>query len=304
MSINYSIIIPHHNIPELLDRCLRSIPKRDDVQIVVVDDCSDIKYQHHIKEIEQKYRHVQFVYNKIGGGGGRARNTGLSYAVGKYILFADADDFFNDCINDIFDEYKSEVVDLVFFKGNSVDTNSFIPAHRADHLNYYIDEYLNGKDPAGNLLRYKFGEPWARMVKASVIFENEVRFDETPIHNDTTYAYLVGHYGKSMEVDNRPLYCVTVRSGSVSVRSDNERIKIRISVFSRAEIFFKEHGISMEVTEHYIQLARLLAHGDLALFKDCCRIISSFGISLFIVYCRAFKTFIQVSINKIQTYLD
>ena len=39
--INYSIIIPHRNIPKLLQRCLGYIPYRDDVQIIVVDDNSD-----------------------------------------------------------------------------------------------------------------------------------------------------------------------------------------------------------------------------------------------------------------------
>lgn len=40
MQINYSIIIPHYGIPELLGRCLRSIPERDDIQVIVVDDNS------------------------------------------------------------------------------------------------------------------------------------------------------------------------------------------------------------------------------------------------------------------------
>ena len=40
-SINYSIIIPHKNSPLLLERCLESIPIRDDLQIIIVDDNSD-----------------------------------------------------------------------------------------------------------------------------------------------------------------------------------------------------------------------------------------------------------------------
>ena len=39
--INYTVIIPHKNIPELLQRCLDSIPERDDIQVIVVDDNSD-----------------------------------------------------------------------------------------------------------------------------------------------------------------------------------------------------------------------------------------------------------------------
>lgn len=38
--IVYSIIIPHKNIPDLLRRCLDSIPQRPDIQIIVVDDNS------------------------------------------------------------------------------------------------------------------------------------------------------------------------------------------------------------------------------------------------------------------------
>lgn len=37
---NYTIIIPHYNIPSLLERCISSIPQRNDIQIIVIDDCS------------------------------------------------------------------------------------------------------------------------------------------------------------------------------------------------------------------------------------------------------------------------
>ena len=38
--MNYTIIIPHKNIPNLLERLLNSIPCRDDLEIIVVDDNS------------------------------------------------------------------------------------------------------------------------------------------------------------------------------------------------------------------------------------------------------------------------
>ena len=36
----FSIIIPHKDIPDLLMRCLRSIPVSEDIQVIVVDDNS------------------------------------------------------------------------------------------------------------------------------------------------------------------------------------------------------------------------------------------------------------------------
>ena len=40
MDVKYSIIIPHYNNPELLMRCLKSIPVSEDIQVIVVDDNS------------------------------------------------------------------------------------------------------------------------------------------------------------------------------------------------------------------------------------------------------------------------
>ena len=37
---SFSIIIPHKDIPNLLMRCLRSIPVSEDIQVIVVDDNS------------------------------------------------------------------------------------------------------------------------------------------------------------------------------------------------------------------------------------------------------------------------
>ena len=39
--IDYSIIIPSKNLPDLLQRALDSIPRRDGIQVIVVDDASD-----------------------------------------------------------------------------------------------------------------------------------------------------------------------------------------------------------------------------------------------------------------------
>ena len=43
MQYRYTIIIPHYNIIDLLGRALSSIPDREDIQIIVVDDNSGIK---------------------------------------------------------------------------------------------------------------------------------------------------------------------------------------------------------------------------------------------------------------------
>ena len=279
MVINYTIIIPHHNIPILLQRCLKSISRRDDVQIIVVDDCSDGCYDNELNKVKEEYPQVTFIMNAKCGGGGVARNIGLEQAKGKYVIFADADDFFNECFEEVLNDYCNTDYDLIFFKGNSVDTDTFEPAKRADHLNSFVDQYLSGKDQEGLLLRYKFGEPWARFVKASIIKDHAIRFDETLIHNDTTFSYLVGFYGKSIHVDSRELYCVTVRKGSVSRLISEDRILTRIDVYGRAFLFFEKNNIRIEQIRHFEELLILLFHIRISLFKKGIKVLRKQGYS-------------------------
>ena len=256
-SITYSIIIPHKNIPKLLKRCLDSIPKRDDTEIIVVDDNSDRNIVDFNSFPGYDREDVHLVFDTVGGGGGHARNIGLSHAKGKWVMFVDADDFFNYCINDVLNEYKDSPSDITFFKANSVDSDSYEPRQRAVHLNCFIDSFLN-KEPLAELsLRYLFGEPWCRLIRRSLIEDNQISFEETSIHNDTAFAYKVGYAANKISVDKRCIYTLTYRSNSVSVSISETKKLERIQVFCRAKRFFMEKGIEIEplLNEPYRQLA-------------------------------------------------
>lgn len=94
VNILYSIIIPHYNVPELLQRCLNSIPNLPSFQIIIVDDCSDGKIVDFRCFPGMERENVKCIFLKEKHGAGFARNLGLRYACGKWVLFADADDFF------------------------------------------------------------------------------------------------------------------------------------------------------------------------------------------------------------------
>ena len=52
---NLSIIIPHYNTPDLLQKLIDSIPHIEDIQIIVVDDRSD-KNLEKLSEVQEKYK--------------------------------------------------------------------------------------------------------------------------------------------------------------------------------------------------------------------------------------------------------
>lgn len=273
----YTIIIPHNNIPSLLKRLLQSIPKRTDLQVIVIDDCSTTGLKE-INILKEEYDWVEWYSTVRPSGGGKARNIGLEKSKGKYIIFADADDFFTSNLNQILTEYAIREFDIAFFKGSSVDTDTYHPSNRADHLNKYIEDYLNKKDPMGLKLRYKFGEPWCKIIRRDLILNHKITFDETLIHNDTTFSYLTGFFAEKVIVSTGILYCVTTREGSVSKAVSDDRILTRINVFGNAELFFIKNKIPIQIENHYLQLLNLLYHRRFSLLKECVSILNQLGL--------------------------
>lgn len=274
---HYSIIIPHFNIPNLLRRCLWSIPKRKDTQIIVVDDNSSEDSVCQLHKLEVEYPYVEFVYSEENGGGGKARNIGLSRANGKYALFADADDFFNYCINDILDEYRDTDYDMVFFNASHIDTNTYLPTTRTSTLQYALKMYEKTGDYA--FLKYLFGEPWCKLVRKEIIDKNNITFEEIIVHNDTKFSYMVGYYAQKVKFDNRAIYCLADRSGSVSKGLVDEKLLIRTRVFAEKNRFLADHNIpifdGLMITPFIIFMDRR----DMKQMKKCFKIAEGFSFS-------------------------
>ena len=85
-----TIIIPHHNIPDLLRKLLASIPKRNSIQIIVVDD-HYTEYVDQLNAVIQSAddRNLEFYHNDAARNSpGTCRNIGLDHArgSGSYLL--------------------------------------------------------------------------------------------------------------------------------------------------------------------------------------------------------------------------
>lgn len=117
----YSIIVPHYNDLDNLNKLLLSIPERDDIQIIIIDDRSQIAGEK-IAEVCKGHSNVILKWNKDGKkGAGACRNIGIKHAAGEWLLFADADDTF---VKDAFkhlDESVHQEADLYFFSPVSIE---------------------------------------------------------------------------------------------------------------------------------------------------------------------------------------
>ncbi len=242
MCYNYSIIIPHHNIPRLLCRCLSSIPRRKDIQIIVVDDNSstDIVDFNTFPGLDDPL--VEVYFTKEGKGAGYARNIGLQHAKGKWLLFADADDYFLDNAFELCDKHLNSNYDIVYFCADSVNSDTGERVDRYKIYNKYIDACDNVSSKVINMLKFRHDVPWGKMIRHSLVVDNRLKFGETRFCNDTLFSTLIALKATLIYAEKTQLYCVTERIGSLITSTTLDAYYIRYEVILKKNKLLRENG--------------------------------------------------------------
>jgi len=235
--INYSIIIPHKNIPELLQRCLNSIPRRDDVQIIVVDDNSDsnkVDFEH-FPGLGNPC--MEIVFTKEGKGAGYARNVGLTKAIGKWLLFADADDYYTDGFLKCLDKYMDSSYDLIYFGMHGIDAKTKQKNRFDRYYQKRMYDTINNKNYDAYI--YTSTSPCAKIIKLSLVRENGIVFDETMVFNDVMFSIKTAYYAKNIFFDEHRIYTYELGHSSLtSIRTPKTNFE-RLYVFVQVNVFLR-----------------------------------------------------------------
>lgn len=202
----YSFIIPHRNTPVLLLRLLDSIPQRDDIEIIIVDDNSDVDLVdfNHFPGIGRK--HTKVIFNKEPDrGAGYARNLGLEVAIGEWLLFADADDYYDSGnLNEMLDRFENDTItDIVYLNAKRFDEFHCFQPYFIDRL---IKNYLAKERYSEMYLRYSIWTPWTRMVRHQLVIDHNIKFEEVPAANDKNFCLECSRYASVIGVEDSFIY--------------------------------------------------------------------------------------------------
>lgn len=233
-----SIIIPHHNSSSLLKRLLKSIPISLNAQIIVVDDDSK---EDEYKLVENLRSELEFeLYKNEGRTAGGARNTGLKYAVGDWLIFADADDFFTKDMFALVASHIKSDIDVIFFNVNSQISETGKRAHRDAHIKSLIMKYKETSDE--RYLRCMYLVPWGKMYRRSFVEEKGIRYEERIAGNDMLFAVRTGVEADKIEIDERELYVCTVSEGSITTTVTKERHEAKLQATLKTNNYLRAHG--------------------------------------------------------------
>jgi len=273
--INYTIIIPHKNTPELLRRCLDSIPCREDIQIIVVDDNSMLE------DIDLKTFSglngscVKIFFGKEGKGAGHARNMGLKEAVGNWVLFADADDYFSDGFLQHLDKYKDSNYDLIFFRSARESTKD---EEKKSIISKYDKLIMQERNIEAYI--YTASVAWGKMIKLSLIKENNILFDETMVANDKMFSIKVSHCAKDIHFDDQQIYTYVPSNSFLTRLKTNEANFNRFDVYVRINSFLTSISKKKYRINLIVPLKRLMDVQNMTYFWSGIRLMKQHNISL------------------------
>ncbi|WP_225369762.1 glycosyltransferase family 2 protein [Methanobrevibacter arboriphilus] len=88
MCTKISVIIPVYNVEKYLEQCLDSVINQslEDIEVICINDGSTDNSLEILDEYAKKDNRIKII-NKKNEGLGVARNIGMDYAKGKYIIF-------------------------------------------------------------------------------------------------------------------------------------------------------------------------------------------------------------------------
>lgn len=103
-----SIIIGVYNQEELIIRALDSIPRRNDIEVLICDDASTDNTLENIKKYQKDHKelNIRIMNNPVNKGFGVTKNILYDNALGEYISQLDSDDY-------LYTETFNKIIDLI-----------------------------------------------------------------------------------------------------------------------------------------------------------------------------------------------
>lgn len=211
----FSVIIPVYNSEDTIADTLNSLIQQTlrNIEIICINDGSIDSTAKILEDFKNTDPRI-IVLTQENLCAGSARNRGLDISKGKYLLFADSDDYFEvDCLQNFYNYCENEHLDFCIckLKLQSVKTGKIFDCRyniREDVLK--MEKIFTCKDIHKDRFRAIMGWAVDKVFKADFIKKNSIRFKETRIHNDLNFVYTAFLKASRIGVLSEQLVCKTV----------------------------------------------------------------------------------------------
>lgn len=214
-----SVILPCYNKEKEIRECIESLLKQtlplSMLEFIFVDDASSDETCKIIREYEKIYpENILLVECEKNGHPGAARNIGLQYATGEYIVFVDSDDKVSE--NMIQKLYEK----IALYQCDMASCGYYIYRDGGEKKPYVTEEHLYLLQCAEEKKRYILEQGcrnsvWAKIYRKSFLEKNNLCFPEGVYMEDLYFHEMCMMYAESCYVIGEPLYWYRENSNGV-----------------------------------------------------------------------------------------
>ncbi len=220
--VKVSVVLPVYNEERYLKQCLDSICSQTmkEIEIICVDDGSTDASPKILQDYAKEDFRIRLITQE-NQYAGAARNKGMKQALGKYLLFLDADDF-----------YAPDMIEKMAGKAEETDADIVICRHvqqdeegHTEQMSWeFEDLFLGGRDVfagkdlnCGGIFQIAKGWAWDKLFRADFVKECGYWFPEFRSSEDGFFVYTLMARAKRMAYMEDALAVHRIRvSGSLS----------------------------------------------------------------------------------------
>ena len=187
-----SVIVPMYKCEPYVDEVLDMLRAQDlrEIEIICVIDGSPDRTREMAETHREKDERIRVITQEHGGAG-KARNTGLAAARGKYLMFPDADDIFQkNYASAMYEAAEHFNADIVLCLHRQVDSISRVTYERMgyDPTRIPVGKGFKAED-VRNIFTAVTGYAHNKIFRKAFVDSNQLRFSEIGSCNDTFFVF-------------------------------------------------------------------------------------------------------------------
>ena len=217
--VKVSVIVPVYNAEPYLRQCLDSIVGQTlpEIEIICVDDGSTDSSPAILEEYRAHDGRVRIIRQE-NLYAGAARNAGMAAAQGKYLMFWDADDYFDvTALEKLYAKCEADQADICVCGGKQYYEDKGIELPTGVYLSMKrVPETVpfNRLSNPDYIYGFTNAAPWNKMFRRSFVEEQGLRFQPVRNGNDVYFVVCALGLADRITVVNEPLICYRRNQGS------------------------------------------------------------------------------------------
>lgn len=190
-----SVIIPLYNTARYLSEALQSVLAQTyrDFELICIDDRSTDDTATILATFQKKDDRIKILANEEHLGAAVSRNKGLKEAQGKYVIFLDGDDIFDEeMLEKAYHAMERYDADIVMFEYMHVPSDEIYIKRTAQRSAAFLETYSTRPFSVKTCMPEEFPN-WSdavcdKMFRRKFINDHHIRFQDLPSCNDVYFS--------------------------------------------------------------------------------------------------------------------